>query len=749
MKFDPLQSEDDAGRAEFPGNRDEGIDILAFAASVWRRRAIVLGVAAILFVIAFVYVLQLTPRYEASSLVRIGGPKSNVVDIQEVLQGPGQEQGVVDTEIEVISSRDLLGRVAGKLQLEQNPVFNPALRAGDGSAWRYVNPLYYVGLVRGLFAGQEQPSSGLTDEDAKVQLRSQITDRLSGMLKVRRVRLSSVVSITIEAEDPALAARLANTIAEQYIVSQYETKFQAAESASKWLNERLGNLRQEVEAAEGALEQYRAKTGQLSGSSNNTLLSEQASQLNAQLIIARTETATINSKLARIEEMYGTGGVEGVAKVLDSEAIVRLRSKESDLTRQIADLSQEFGARHPKMIGLKAQLEDTRAQIRQEVEKILVNLRNDAAAQRAKSNTLQAGLNSMQGEVGARSQQSAELAMLEREAAAKRTLFDTFLKRFQETSNSESLQQADATIVSRADRPRMPSFPKTGRFLILSIIGALGAGIGTAVFVERILDRGYRRLDQVEAATGLTALGAVPQVAGGDLIDAIINKPNSSFTEAIRNLHAGIRLSSVDDDAKVILFTSAVPGEGKTAISTSLAVLLARAGYRTLLIDCDLRRGRTDERLGLQSKPGLVELLVEPDLEGAVQLHEASGLNVVVGGGTTRNPQDLLASNAMREFIARARTSYDYVIIDTPPSSVVSEARILAAAADRVVLICKWNATPRNIVIGAERQMAAAGAQFAGVVISQVAPRSGLIYGYDSYSPYYGKYGQYAQYYQD
>ena len=153
--------------------------------------------------------------------------------------------------------------------------------------------------------------------------------------------------------------------------------------------------------------------------------------------------------------------------------------------------------------------------------------------------------------------------------------------------------------------------------------------------------------------------------------------------------------------------------------------------------------------MGLQSKPGLVELLVEPDLESAVQLHEASGLNVVVGGGTTRNPQDLLASNAMREFIARARTSYDYVIIDTPPSSVVSEARILAAAADRVVLICKWNATPRNIVIGAERQMAAAGAQFAGVVISQVAPRSGLIYGYDSYSPYYGKYGQYAQYYQD
>ncbi|MEN3977227.1 polysaccharide biosynthesis tyrosine autokinase [Emcibacter sp. SYSU 3D8] len=730
-------------------DRDDegGVDVLAFLATLWRRRAIVLGVAAIFTALALIVIFQLTPRYESAALVRIDAPKSNVVDIEAVLQDSGQEQGFVETEIEVISSHDVIGRVVDKLRLMENPVFNPEVgEKRQPSPWRFVSPGYYFRLAGELFSATSAPArQSLSAEDRDTELRGRIIDRIAGMMDVKRKRLSSVIAIGIESEDPALAARLANTIAGEYLVSQYEAKFQAAETATTWLNERLGTMRRDVEAAEQALEQFRARSGLLSRTGGNSLLTEQASQLNAQLILARTDAATANAKLAQVEDLYQSGGVAALSKFLTSDAIARLRAQESDLNRQYADMSQEMGERHPKMISLHAQIEDTREQIRQEVDKTLGNLRSEAAAARTKAQTLQSGLNAMQGEAGARSEQSAQLATLEREAQAKRVMFDTFLKRFQETSASEGLQQADATIISRAQVPRQPSFPPMRQFLILAMLASVGAGVGAGLFVDRILDRGFRRLDQVEAATGLPALGSIPQTQDGDLIATVLRKPNSSYTEALRNLHAGIRLSSIDNEAKVILFVSAVPGEGKTSVSTSLAVLLAHAGHKVLLVDCDLRRGRVHDRLGLLPKPGLVELLVEPELVGAVQVHAPSGLDVIVSGGSVRSPQDLLGSNAMREFLARARQRYDYVLVDTPPSGVVSEARLLAAAADRVVLIAKWNSTPRNIVTGAERQLRDAGAHFAGVILSQVAPRSGLIYGYDSYSPYYGKYGEYYQ----
>jgi succinoglycan biosynthesis transport protein ExoP len=738
--FDPP-----AGSGPAPG---KGIDFFGFAASVWRRKTIVLSVAAILFVAFLIYLFQLVPRYEAMTTLRIGGPKANVVDIEAVLQSPGQSQSLVVTEIGVINSRQLMGRVVDKLKLVEDPLFNPTLKPVEvKSSWRFINPLFYLDLAwNGLFGGGKSDSPGLTVEEQQARLRSNAVNMVLGMTEVRAQGLSSIIEIRVETPQPALSARIANAIADQYLVSQFEAKFSAAERASAWLNERLGSLRTEVEAAERALEQFRAKSGLMSSGSDNSLLSQQASEVNAQMILAKTDAATAQARLSRIEQLYKTGGLDAVAKILDSEAIARLRAQESELARQLADQSQEFGERHPKMVSLKAQIADTQEQIKSEVDKIMANLRNDAAVAQTRYGTLAGSLSSLQGQAGANSDDAAQLRMFEREAQAKRTLFDTFLKRFQETSASEDLQTADADIISRAEVPQKASFPPVQEYLIIFALLSLGGGVGTAVFVDRILDRGFRRLDQIEEMTGLLALSSIPIVKDGDLVRTVLEKPNSSFAEALRNLHTGIKLSGVDDDPKVILMVSAVPGEGKTAVSTSMAAMLAKSGHRVLLVDSDLRRGRTHERLGVLPEPGLVTLLLEhrPIAEVA-QRHVPSGVDVIVGGGAVRSPQDLLGSRSMLDFLAHARTLYDYVIIDTPPSSIVSEARLLAAAGDRVVMITHWNRTPRSIVIAAIRQLTEAGAQFAGVVLSQVGSRGALIYGYDSYSPYYGKYGEYYQ----
>jgi capsular exopolysaccharide synthesis family protein len=734
--------------AEKPlAEKQDGFDLIGFAQSVWRRKTVVFAVAGVLFVIALIYTFQLQPRYEATSTMRIGGPKANVVDIEAVLQSPGQGQGFIETEIGVLYSRDLIGRVVDKLKLLEDPLFNPTLDPDRGqSAWRFINPLYYGGLAWDAVFGGGSGFEGLTEEEKRARLRSAAIDRVVDMMSVTQQGFSSIVRVSVETPAPATSARLANAIAEQYLVSQFEAKYSAAERASAWLNERLGSLRTEVEAAEQKVEEYRARTGLMPNSGETSLLSQQASELNAQMILAKTDAAAANARLSRVEQLYKSGGIDAVAKILDSDAIARLRAQESDLLRQSADLSQEFGDRHPKMVSLRAQIDDTKLQIKAEVEKIIANLRNESAVAQSRFGSLSGSLQSLQGQAGDMSAEAAQLRTFEREAQAKRALFDTFLKRFQETSASEDLQQADADIISRAEVPRRPSFPPTRQYMLLFALMSLAAGVGSAIFVDRILDRGFRRMDLLEEATGLHALSSIPMVKDGDLIRTVLEKPNSSFAEALRNLHTGIKLSSIDEDPKVILMVSAVPGEGKTAVSTSLAAMLARSGHKVLLIDTDLRRGRTHERLGLLPEPGLVSLLLEHrPISEVVQRHAPSGLDVIVGGGAVRSPQDLLGSRSMRDFIDRARESYDYVIIDTPPSSIVSEARLLAAAGDRVVMITHWNRTPRNIVTAAVRQLNEAGAHFAGAVLSQVGARGALIYGYDSYSPYYGKYGEYYQ----
>ncbi|MGE0665691.1 MAG: GumC family protein [Sphingomonadales bacterium] len=726
----------------------KSLDLLGFAASIWRRKSIVLSVAAILFVGFLIYLFQLVPRYEAVTTVRIGGPKANVVDIEAVLQSPGQSQSLVVTEIGVLNSRQLMGGVVDKLKLLEDPYFNPTLEPTDEkSVWRLINPFYYLGLVwEAVSPSDDAAGGGLTEEEQRARLRSNAVNMVLGMTEVRAQGLSSIIEIRVETPRPELSARIANAIADQYLVSQFEAKFNAAERASNWLNDRLGSLRTEVEAAERALEQFRAKSGIMSASGENSLLSQQASEMNAQMILAKTDAATAQARLSRIEQLYKSGGIEAVSKILDSDAIARLRAQESELQRQMAEQSQEFGERHPKMVALKAQIADTQVQIKTEVDKIMANLRNDAAVAQTRYGTLAGSLQSLQGQAGANSSEAAQLRMLEREAEAKRTLFDTFLKRFQETSASEDLQQADADIISRAEVPQKPSFPPMKEYLVIFALLSLGGGVGTAVFVDRILDRGFRRLDQLEEATGLHALSSIPIVKDGDLIRTVLEKPNSSFAEALRNLHTGIKLSSIDEEPKVVLMVSAVPGEGKTAVSTCLAAMLAKSGHRVLLVDSDLRRGRTHERLGLLPEPGLVNLLLDhKPISEIAQRHAPSGLDVVVGGGSVRSPQDLLGSKSMAEFLAQARKLYDYVIIDTPPSSIVSEARLMAAASDRVVMITHWNRTPRTLVAAAVRQLTEAGAQFSGAVLSQVGSRGAMIYGYDSYSPYYGKYGEYYQ----
>ena len=302
----------------------------------------------------------------------------------------------------------------------------------------------------------------------------------------------------------------------------------------------------------------------------------------------------------------------------------------------------------------------------------------------------------------------------------------------------------DSRIISHAVLPTAPSAPNKKLTLELAFAGGVFLGFLLALLVER-LDSGFRTASQVEKTLGLPVLGTIPEIAWGRrspeaATDRVIDKPMSSFAEAIRGLQMSLFLSNVDKPPKVILLTSAVPGEGKTTVAVSIARLAARNGKKAIVIDCDLRRPATGKALGITKFDwGMVEVLTgEKSLEQCLQKDPRSELKVLPVKLKSGNPPDLLGSQAMEKLVATLRANYDLVILDSAPLLPVHDTRILARLVDATVFVVRWEKTPRDAARNAARILADIHAPLAGIILTRANTKrfQYYSYGYQSYSSY-------------
>lgn len=507
--------------------------------TIWRRKKILIGAVLLIMAATVISVHQLTPRYQSVAQVMIDPRQNQVVDIQSVISGLPQDLETIESEIETIKSRRLAENVIKRLRLYEDPEFNPTLRKQP--EWKkYLNISYYLPASVMELLRPTSPAV-ISEEEKQDQLRVRIVNGFLARLDLSRKGRSRVIDIRYESEQPAVSTRIANTIADVYIVDQLEAKFEATKRATEWLNERVSKLKQAVSESEQAVENYRKQSGLLRGR-GVTLATQQISELNTQLIVARTQRAEAEARLSQVQNLLKTrGGVNSAAEVLSSPLIQKLRGEESLTLRRAAELSQEFGNKHPRMITVRAELADLRKKITDEVDKIIQNLRNEAGVARVREQTLRANLDALERRAGKLNTSEVQLRALEREAEANRVLYKTFLSRFKETGEQEEIQQADARIISRADIPTEQSFPRKSLIYAMAFAGSFGFGMMLIFLVER-LDRGFRSMTQIESATGIAAIGLVPQIGGLKAInsapyDYIISKPTSAFGESLRSLY--------------------------------------------------------------------------------------------------------------------------------------------------------------------------------------------------------------------
>src|SRR6201996_3174041 len=715
---------------------EDMIDLHHLWGIIRRRANVILGATILGTVLAAIFIFQLTPRYTAEATVMLETRKNQMVDFTSLMAGLSGDQSVVRSEMEILKSRALADKVAEKLDIDNWPEFNPALRR-PGFFDALLSPFGWVtNAIRSLTTSSS--AAALDNEARNRDRKAAEVSLLMNRMEITNDGRSYLIKIHAQSTNRNAAALIANTYVDFYLLDQIEAKFDAVKRASGWLNDQLDQLREKVRDSEHAVEVYKDQNNLTQTTKGTTLSEQQLSELNSQLILATADRAQKESSLAQIRS-----GAESAA-VMNSPLVEKLRADEADLRHKKAELSNRYQPSHPTMVNLQSQIDDIKRKIDEESSKTVRSLQGDVAAARAKENSLKEQLANLQKSTNQEGKLDVQLRELQREADANKLLYENFLTKFKQTSSEEDIQQADARLVSSALPPRIPSFPKKTVLIGFSFLVSLLIGAAAAFILER-LDNGFHNSEQVEKLLGVSTLGLVPGIVRQELPqDVVVKRPTSQYSEAIRSIRTALRYSDVDNPPKVVLITSSLSGEGKTVFATSLARSVARSGGKALLLDCDLRRPSVSKLLNVSGDPGVLDIFAEnANVDALIRVDDESGMHYIPSKGGTANPQDLLSSQQMRGFLGRMRTRYDLVVLDAPPVLAVSDPIILSHFVDTTIYLVRWEATPRPIVTGDVKMLRANGGDIAGVVLSRVNTRKHATYGYGDSGYYYGRYSNY------
>jgi succinoglycan biosynthesis transport protein ExoP len=686
-----------------------GIDLSGLFARYARHIPLILAVAGAVIAADVAFTWHQTPQYTSTATV-FYAPRKSEVGRDNANSGNDDvaRNQAVDTQVEVLRSPATADEVIKTLRLDQDPEF----------------------AVKGKF----------TDP---ALIHDALVDRVVSGLKVKRVGLTLLLSVSYTNASPTKAARIANAFADAYISRQVDVKLGSSRDSNVLLNAQIDDMRQKLEAAETAVQQYKAANNLLGADASGGLLTQQEiSALNQQLATARaSEAETVARYRAAQRQLRSGSNGEDVGEALGSQTITELRRQRAEVSRKVADLQGRYGPMHPDLKNAQLQLTDIDRQIQAEINRIMSNLSAQTEVARGATASIEGSLAATRGTLVSGNAASVKLGELERNAEAARTLYQTVLTRVKETAAQQAVTQADSRIDSPATPSATPSSPNKPLNLLLGLLAGLGLGV-VAAFIAEQWNAKLTSMDEVENKLGLPFLGAIPTVVSAiqkpttrNPTDAILAHPLSSFAEAFRGLGTALVYGSNGVAIRTLALTSAVPEEGKTTTSICLTRVLAMGGTKVVLVDCDLRRRSLNVLFNGEPEFGLIEVLNgRATLDQALILDEKSGAFVLPLAKNAHISQSPFASPAMDKLLEDLKTRFDLIILDTPPILPVVDTRVLAQKVDALALLVRWRTTPIRAVRAAIHELEAVNAPINGVALTQVnmAAKS-YSYGYQAY----------------
>lgn len=731
------------------------LDLHQILGFLWRQWKFIASITALVLVIGITMLMRVTPLYTATTQILLEQQREKAPGAEAILATANPDAAMLEDEMAILRSTVFLRRV-----VEREHLVADSKPPSNGDSQSSVDSSSIFASVRSLlpwFPAQGAEPSPPQEQSTPADEEAQAIEALKGSVSISRAaRLGFVLGISVTSPDPGRAARLANAIADAYLVDKLDARFEAAKRGSAWLNDRIGELRKQLRDSEEAVTEFRTEHN-LFQNGNITLSQQQLSELNAKLVDARADAAQKKARVDLLNSLQAKGGGLGnMPEFGVSTTLPALRQQASELSQKEADLVARYGEPHPLVVNIRAQQRDLDRSIAAETQRLAAAIRNDYALAQSRVASLEKSLREATGQTGIDDATAIRLRELERTAAVNKTLFEDFLQRAKVTQEQATFEPHDVRVITPALPPSTPSYPGKTRYLSVALLIGLFLGGSGAVAKEK-LDTSFTTTKQIEDILGLPVLASISRLTNRDLMidGATISvhdypgvKPLSRFGESIRALRSGIHMTDVDHPPKVIQFTSAVPREGKTTIAISVARSGAASNLKILYIDADLRHPSASRIFDLYQKPGLVDLLLgETNPDDVIRFQEKGGFWVLTAGSSTQTPTDLLSSERMKSLIANLRGTFDLILIDTPPSGPVIDPVIVSHLADKVVLVIRWGATARELVRQCAQQLSGH-KKIAGVALNLVNDRHAQKYGKHGYSYYYAS-RYYKNYYAD
>ncbi len=680
--------------------------------SVIRRRVrIILSVAVLCVVLAGIYVFSAKPVYQGKAVILIdptnqqqvlGNSPSDAILLKDNL--------VVESEIEVIRSGELLKQVAKKQNIYSDPDYTTSSLLSLAKGWIYE---------------QLQFSEPVSDASRNRSVFESFRENVSA----KRIGLTYAIQINYQSVSPERAAEVTNAIAQGYLEDKLEIRFSATKRTSEWLRQRLSTLQNEVKVSERAVELFKEEND-IVDTSAGLVTDQQLSELNSQLILARAKMATAKARFDRIQIIIQEKNADAaLADVLSSPEIISLRRKYATFQNQTRKFEDKYGANHLATKNARAEVLRIQTLILEEMKRIEQSYESAYIIAKSRVNAFEKELDKQKGVYVFSGQKQIKLRELERQANATRELYKSLLEGFRNSSERETLPTNNARIIELSDPPIIPVKPKKRLILILALVFGIAAGTGLA-FLRETLDKLVWTPESIEKLTGQNNLGLIPElqikfpktkrkrsrskepVEEQDTEATTLQflAPNvlapfqetlsdrfSHLSEVLRNILVSLTLSnknSEQKEAKVITFVSTVPNEGKTTLSILQALYQSAGNHRTLLIDSDFRRPFLTEMLAPGAPRGICELALDsnPDLKRYIWRDEKSGLDFLPASrlNSRINANDIFINGDVDRIIGWFREHYDYIIIDLPPILIIPDVRVLSETIDHIVYVVEW-----------------------------------------------------------
>ena len=739
-----------------PADNHETGGLIEYWRILRRRKGTLILIAFIGALAGFLITLPQTPIYQTRTSVEIVGLNDNFLNIKQVnpvtQTGATSETSDIQTQIKIFQSDSLLERVLTKLKSDKEPDRIEQTRI---SAWRRALSL---------------------PDSPKANNRDQALRQAAKSLKVRAAGQSRILEVTVDSVDPNIAASFANTLANEFIDQNLESRWKTTERTSEWLTRQLDDMRIKLEHSEDALQAYARQAGLMFTSEKTNVSEEKLRQVQQSLSTVQGERIAKQSRY----EMATNSSPDALPDVLNDTGLRETQTKITDLNRQIAELGVIYTPEHSRIKRLQNQLATLQSAYERDRTAILRRIRNEYDEALSKEKLLAAAYSAQTKQVTGESEKAIQYNMLKREVDSSRTLYDTMLQQLKQATIAAAMRASNVRVVDQARVPARPYKPDAPTSAGLGLLTGIFLGAAFIVMRERA-DRSIQQPGDSPFFLGLPELGIIPS----GLADPSIGRGARTMRAASRLISTPVPLSpdsALEDRVelvtwqrkpsmlaesfrsalisilfagengsrpKVLVMTSSGPAEGKSTVVSNLGIAIAEVGQKVLLIDADMRKPRMHEIFGMTNERGLSEILRQKmtlngdsSLQGLIRESEIPGLFILTSGSSTSAATNLLYGNYMPELLKYLRAEFETIIIDTPPMLQIPDARVLGRMADKVILVVRAGKTTRDAAIAARQRFSEDGTKLLGTILNDWNPKNSPTGYYGYYNGYYRSYSR-------